>query len=360
MKHSAFGFFVFMTLMVYSSIAQADCGKILIIRRPPHRPPPTYHYPPPIQQPIYPTPAPSVNNASPGSGNVVVGNGNIVGNGNVVRPSVNVVTTSGLGLFNEPKQQAFVGWNGKEQILILTTQEESLVGDTAMLSIMPLPGKPLSIKETDVETFKKAYDSLASKLGGVGVMGPVLETKIGAHAIFVWEIDDIDTLENSINSFIAEKYGRDTSARLDEKTVSVIKDYFARGFKYFAFDLILVKEKQTSQKLAIAYHYESDFLYYPIAISQAGGVGESKIEIVAFTVQGQKLTQFGGISPNDIFVLKKATASFSDGEMRSINPDLAKLFGGNGAEGRFFRITGEIDGQAKGGKIGLNKDLIAW
>ncbi|MDR3110607.1 MAG: hypothetical protein LBU65_13135, partial [Planctomycetaceae bacterium] len=242
-------FFTVLTILVtMASVVLADCGKIIIVRRAPIRVRVVKYRPPIIiVRPsdntyfgggltLERTRTETESNArvETSSRTVTEGyraNANLASNGNVALPTVmeNIGGVAGLGIFNEDDQRGVIGWNGKEEILVLSTNEKSTVGDTAMLSVMPLPGKPINITRADKELFNRAKKLVMSKMPGVGEMGVTFKTQIGSHSIFVWEIDDITTFEDMVNGFIAQEYGENFSVSWETKTVEVIKDYFARG-----------------------------------------------------------------------------------------------------------------------------------
>ena len=70
--------------------------------------------------------------------------------------------------FLEPNQQGVLAWNGiqdkerGEEILILTTNESSEIG-SAMLSVLPLPGEPISIERANAESFVTAKALMREK-----------------------------------------------------------------------------------------------------------------------------------------------------------------------------------------------------
>ncbi|MDR3108142.1 MAG: hypothetical protein LBU65_00440, partial [Planctomycetaceae bacterium] len=129
-----------------------------------------------------------------------------------------------------------------------------------------------------------------------------------------------------------------------------------RGFKYFAFDLVMVK-KDENTKEAIAYHFESNFVYYPMVISGVGGTGKTKVELVVFSKGG--LTKNNGLNvinedenkhPYTGYVYGRnkesgegGTVEITNAELNGLDPAFGKLFDGGGAKGRIFIIEGELD-----------------
>jgi hypothetical protein len=331
----------------------ADCGKYGIIKRPPAQPlvPPDNSLPDVSNPPIFP---PSDDLDDPA----------------VPIPENGDDTLDGsLSLFKEPNQTALVAWNGKEQMLFLTTNEQSLAGTRPMISIMPLAGAPIDIKESDRKIITGARKLVQKKIiekGGVidKEMGLVFKTEIGVHKIFVWKIDDIDTLLNDLNQFIAKTYGKDYSVLISKDGFNVIKDYHDRGFKYFAFDLIQVNKAEKT-KVTIMYHYKSNFAFYPVAISQVGGSGVSKIELVVLSPSGFNKVgkSIGGMDENTLRDVREGgiEVDLSVAELRSISPKLAEFFRTTGkAKARIFQFSGNLDGSTKNNLPGLNKDLILW
>ena len=246
--------------------------------------------------------------------------------------------------FSEPNQQAVLAWNGKEEVLILSTNEKTTLSKgTAMLSVLPLPGKPVSIERANVKSFAIAKGIMNEKLKQQNTtmnMGVVLTTKIGSHNIFVWEIESKNDFQGKVQSYISDHYGGKAAALISSNTLKVIDQYVKEGFRYFAFDLTLV-EDEFSTKEAIAYRFESAYAYFPLRISQVGGVGETVVDLIVLTPMGEKKLTFSsrsGINEKDgslgTFFAKDP---FSPKDLSDIDPSLSKLFGNQTVYGR--RIT---------------------
>ena len=246
--------------------------------------------------------------------------------------------------FSEPDQQAVLAWNGKEEVLILSTNEKTtLTKGMAMLSVLPLPGKPVSIDRANINSFSIAKGIMNEKLkqqNSTMNMGVVLSKKIGSHNIFIWEIESKNDFQGKVQSYISDHYGGKAAALISSNTLKVIDQYVKEGFRYFAFDLTLV-EDEYSTKEAIAYRFESAYAYFPLRISQVGGVGETAVDLIVLTPMGEKKLTFSSRSAiqGDYSGLGHffAQAPFSSKDLNDIDPSLSKLFGNQTVYGR--RIT---------------------
>ncbi|MDR3108651.1 MAG: hypothetical protein LBU65_03040, partial [Planctomycetaceae bacterium] len=262
---------------------------------------------------------------------------NFVGlqDGTVQRPGISSQYQDGISygsnIFRESDQQGVIAWNGKEEILVLSTNEEATKGNSgAMISVMPLPGKPIKIQRANKEIFNRATELLKKRMDIEGIeYGLFMKTEIGAHKIFVWKLDNIIKFEDEINAFIAETYGKNFSVAFDSKTKKAIQSYFDQGFQYFAFDLTMVNGKGVSTKEAIAYHFESKFAFFPTVISASGGTGNTRIRLAVFT--SGDIKTFSGLKPGDgtgdyeIYVPGKGTqksVSVSSEELRGLDPSI--------------------------------------
>ena len=266
----------------------------------------------------------------------------------------------GDGTFLETGQRAVIAWNGfdderGEETLILTTNEQSATGeDIPMLSVLPLPGEPIDIKEAKTEVFNDARKLLYSKFDTSKFDGDapewygfVFDRKIGAHNIFVWRLENIESFKKEVTAYIAMKYNNKAAALIDKKTEQVIGEYFKRGFRYFAFDLTEVKEKP-ADKVAIAYRFKSRFVYFPLQISQIGGTKTHTT--VTLVVISPNLIKPNGIvkvgkGENDAWVTGNQSVVFTKAEVNNLDPELAKVFKSNdNLFAREFVFEGDLNG----------------
>ena len=175
-----------------------------------------------------------------------------------------------------PGQKAIVAWNGKEEILILSTDVRAS-SDSQVLELLPLPSKP-QVEKGDFASFEQVDKLIKehfpthlwdrSKEGVVGPPGEgveiVFHEKIGAHDITVVKAADSSELVQW-----AEKFLKDTGIEYQvssPKLESVTQSYIAQDINFFVFDLIEVTSEPKSIE-PIVYRFDTDFLYYPLKIS---------------------------------------------------------------------------------------------
>jgi hypothetical protein len=345
-------------LFMLSHKATADCGKIIIIQIPPGLNindllggkglPDDQGQPSDEPPPSAVEPEPSDDITDDESDEDLEGEVDDVPGGD----SADEVVTTALRykanpkVFREPVQRGLIGWNGKEELLILSTQEQAIGQgkQTIMLSFMPLPGKCHSIKESEVAVINKAHSTIQNKLPGrkwTLARGLQLETIIGPHRIFVWKVKDRTEFANDVQSYIRKISRGKAAALFTADTIKVLDEYFDRGHRYFAFDVIDMSLGEVSEKRAIAYHFNAKNLYYPLRVSQSGGTGETRISLAVFT-NGRK-HKFAGLPFKQVTRVGDQTVSVTSEELDSIYPALAKLMGKEGADARIWEINGALD-----------------
>lgn len=263
----------------------------------------------------------------------------------------------------EPNQRAMIAWNGKEEILLLSTELHASEAGK-VLEVLPLPSQP-EIKKGSLETFKRATDLVNASVrrtgggtnsgyGGYGGAGGAstppaavltFHEQIGAH--------DISTLMAlRSEEFVAwvEEYLK--KAGVDNPTIpEVLKESIARylkeGCRWFVFDVVsLTKEQQTHEP--IQYRFATPRLYYPLKISRTDE-GDTTIDLLILS-PGLFRT-FRGYWKERIKIPTPAFRITAD-QLRSIDPDMDALL--DHQENMWLRIW-----RIRGKLADFRQDLLA-
>ena len=249
----------------------------------------------------------------------------------------------------EPGQKAIIAWNGKEEILILSTDVASSK-ETVVLEVLPLPSNPEKIEAASFESFEEVQRLIwrhmpppPDVLGKEGVRGVevVFHEKIGAHDITVVKASDVSELVEWMGNFLVEN-GLDEEVSL-RNFEFVLKDYMARGFRFYVLDLILVSPEQNSVE-PILYKFDTSFLYYPLKITSPLE-GETTITLFLLTED---------VIEDDYYPFRKAhyqtpeereaiEFKLSNGELSKIDLRIGELFQGD-AWLTILLYEGKLDG----------------
>ena len=176
----------------------------------------------------------------------------------------------------EPGQKAIVAWNGREEILILSTDVKANQS-TLVLEFLPLPSNPKAIEKASFTSFTKLQEiirehaSSYARSRGLYIYGAektsvvvTFHEKIGAHDITVVKAENASELAFWVDGFLSRNNAT-TELSLQEYE-TIFEDYISRGFPYFALDLVEFSlEDKTVEP--ILYRFETDFVYYPLKIS---------------------------------------------------------------------------------------------
>ena len=199
----------------------------------------------------------------------------------------------------EPNQRAVIAFDGREEILLLSTDLRASE-PTKVLEVIPLPSEP-DVKKGNTTVFSRATELINRKLfpepdfkggfGGMGGMGggvaapappagEITEHKrIGAHDISVAHVLDGARFVSWAEEYL-EKQGVD-QPKIPEPLKPVIEEYIADGYDWFVFDVVELGE-ETDTKDAIQYRFKTPSLYYPLRITRAE-VGDTKIRLLVLT-----------------------------------------------------------------------------
>lgn len=249
---------------------------------------------------------------------------------------------SGVSVY-EPGQKAIIAWDGKEEILILSTDVVSS-GETLVVELLPLPSNPKRVELASFKSFEEIHEmiwgihrSLSTPKGeGVDI---VFHEKIGSHDVTIVKAGDSSELVGWMRDFLRNSnITQEVSLQSFEQ---VVEDYMARGFRYYVLDLITVSPDQKSVE-PILYWFNTSFLYYPLAITSPVG-GNTKITLFLITegaIQDEyyPLRLAGYQTPNG---WKPIRAWLSNGELSKIDLRIGELLKG-GAWMSVLTYTGSL------------------
>ncbi len=266
----------------------------------------------------------------------------------------------------EPGQKAIIAWNGREEILILSTDVHA-DANTTVLEVMPLPSNPVAIEKASFESFVAVQDltqrnaptltAYGRSVGGEGVQVTFHE-KIGAHDITVAKASNANELVEWAENFLRSNQislGQRVSLREFEP---VVEGYMARGFRFFVLDLMELSPKPNSAE-PILYRFETSFLYYPLKISSPL---PGKAKITLFVITWGRMEGFDYSPLRMAYYRRPAIGadeevkpiqfSLSRGELALIDLRIGELFGDT--VGTAWLTVLEYDGLFDG----LKRDLM--
>jgi hypothetical protein len=258
----------------------------------------------------------------------------------------------------EPTQRAMIAWNGKEEILLLSTDLKASE-ETKVLEVLPLPSEPI-VKKGDVDVFKKATALINKKVRERRTFLPegrslkeiqeapagevTLHEEIGAHDISVTRVLNpagfIEWVEKYLRSSGVE------NPSIPEPMKTVVSEYLKEGFSWFVFDVVSLDLIPKTNE-AIQYRFKTDFLFYPLKITRTGE-GNTSIDVLVLTPM--LLNQFSGIPANQVR-LRHEPVFISAGELRTISEEMDDLLGHReDLKLRIWQIRGKLSS--------FDKDLI--
>ncbi len=261
----------------------------------------------------------------------------------------------------EPGQKAIVAWNGREEILILSTDVRANQS-TLVVEFLPLPSNPGAVEKANFTSFTKLQE-IIRKHASTGYAFRDMETlqgnqlnrsvvvtfheKIGAHDITIVKAEDASELAFWVDEFLSRNKAADELSLKDYE--AIFEDYISRGFPYFALDLVeLSPDDKTVEP--VLYRFETDFLYYPLKISTLFS-GDTSIMLFLLTPEelgSYMLYRFeeGPWARSIVYVENNKTRIFapadfawspasifrfdlSDGELRDIDSRFGGFFDGS-------------------------------
>lgn len=235
----------------------------------------------------------------------------------------------------EPTQRAMIAWNGKEEILLLSTDLRASA-PTKVLEVLPLPTEP-KVKKGSLKTFETATAiinrHLRERPKGRGrsrsptqglAEGPAGEVtfhkKIGPHEISVTRVLDGSRFVAWVEQYL-NRQGVETVV-ISEKFKAIVDGYIREKFQWFVFDVVELDPTVKTIE-PIQYRFATDRLFYPLRITMLEE-GHTTIDLIVLTPK--LLSRFPGL-PIRRVQLKHPPITISADELRSISDEMYDLLG---------------------------------
>lgn len=260
----------------------------------------------------------------------------------------------------EPNQRALIAWDGREEILILSTDLRAS-SPTKVLEVLPLPSRP-QVKKGSVETFQRAVN-LINRMNARArpvtrstgdqprsksiPAGRIVESKkIGAHDISVVEVVDPKRFVDWAQKNLAQNGA--TQKEIPAVLKKSVQEYIDDGYTWFVFDTVELGSETVTQD-AIVYRFASDNLFYPLRISRTDE-GETEVTLLIFTPK--MLSNFPAL-PIEQVLLEHEPVTIGQKELQRIDTDIAELLKNTEQlKLRIWNLRGRLDS--------FHQDLVAY
>lgn len=236
--------------------------------------------------------------------------------------------------FFEPNQTALIAFDGEEEIIFLTTNV-SASHSVKVLEVLPLPSRP-KVLIGEMDTLNSAVWVLNSKIKPLAseqvpenskALVPVNKRKpvaifvdrrqLGAHDVSVVQVLSKESFSQWVEQNM-KKLGASLPA-MPEWMKPKIASYTARGFNWFAFDVVNLLPAQQSIS-PLRYRFKTKRLFYPLTITKVSG--PSAVRLIVMSSQPIKC-----IEPIKGATLNKVTESYPlhKEEMMQIDPEIHRM-----------------------------------
>lgn len=273
----------------------------------------------------------------------------------------------------EPNQRAVIAWNGKEEILILSTDTYAST-PTKVLEVLPLRSEP-AIERADPEIFEKATTlinrknaqrrpvamSASGRPAGAAAAAPAGEVtqhkRIGRHDVAVIHVLNIDGFCDWVEKYLRSQ-GAETP-KVPDAIHRAVKRYLNNGFTWFVYDVVeLGTDVQTNEP--IRFRFQSNCVFYPLTITQT----ESEVVDIRILLLTQDyLWEYPELPREHIRVglqhvpdaqrIADEMVILTQQEVQDLSPEINALFGNqDGIKLRIWTLIPEIRGR-------FHHDLVA-
>ncbi len=284
------------------------------------------------------------------------------------RADMGMITPGVDVTIKEPGQNAIIGFDGYEEILILGTDLEASE-NTKAVRFIPLPSKPeVSLGSSEafknLEVIFKKHSlryTMKSKMIGASPsydVEVVFHAQLGAHDVTVVRVNNARDFGDWINDLFRRRGLKER--QLSEREREIVEDYIHRSFNYFVFDLVDVGPEVRSIRPLI-YRFPTRKFYYPLKASNVFE-GRGTIQLFVFgetylVHESIKRNYYIGGRRQEWFLLWPYVSEYavvSGEEMRTIAPELETLLGAH-ALLRAYKYEGEMEFK---GDLWLKPDSI--
>jgi hypothetical protein len=243
--------------------------------------------------------------------------------------------------YREDAQNAIAAWNGREEILILST-DLGASENGKLLEMLPLPAAPSSIAQGDREQFETFVKIFNSKLpparkspsgfgdtraaGNGTAVTIIFQQSIGVHDLTVAQVNDCAHFADWVRGFATASGLADYSIG-PEMNLSV-REHLERGISYFVFDVVEVGTETRSLD-PLVYRFNTSFLYYPMAITAASfgnNGGHYPIVNLFMLVDGKIPAAAANFTPMRRGKGFNERVEFSREELGRVSSDIRSLF----------------------------------
>ena len=227
-----------------------------------------------------------------------------------------------------------VVWNGKtdqsgQQLMICSDTARSATGQKeAVLCITPLPGEPIKINRVsdDFETIEKELVRRINRPGNVAnPTFPEWNGRITSYCTQAIKAENLEEFLCQAENMVSNLYGDTAQLQWQPMQLSQINLLMKVGYKWFAFDVSLMREWSTITE-PIAYRTKSDCVKLPIFSDKIGVInGQYAVtNTIIITPQKVKLDEsMTDLTAKDVVVLGNRIVEFTVEELERLSPDAA-------------------------------------
>jgi len=235
----------------------------------------------------------------------------------------------------EPNQRALLAWDGREEILLLSTDLRASE-PTKVLEVIPFPSEP-KVAKGDQEVLVRATELINRKLfpvnrpargGGMGGIGAgaapppagevTFHKQIGAHDVSVIRVLDRAGFILWVGDYL-RKSGVE-NPNVPDVMRTTVDEYLRDDYRWFAFNVVELGDDVVSKE-AIQYQFKTPYLYYPLRISRTDR-GETTVRLLVLSPRLVQVPDLGNVELRLVHKPVQATAD----EVRTLDKDFRKFF----------------------------------